>query len=708
MAPRKHGEPASWEVLPDSHPASSAHKSKKTRSHPQPEGETWPRRSYCIKDLITAPAPGITSIHDVLQYAARTHGNKKGFASRPILRTITEKKDIVRKGAGVNGEDVTETKTWNYFVLGKFEWTSYVEMEKRVRDVGSGLRELGVGGEGETFFSVYSQTGLNWQLAAQACAFSAVKICTAYDSLGTSGLSHSLSEPGVRGLFTNADLLPTLTKIIGETPTVRLVVYDGEADPKVLEDLKRNAGDREGGFKVVTLDEVEKLGRENPKEPIKANKDDVFCCMYTSGSTGAPKGVLLTHENILSAVGAIWHLLYELLDDDDTYLAFLPLAHILEFVVEMAWIYAGLPIGYGRVKTLTEASVRECHGDLIEFKPSIIVGVPAVWELIRKGICSKVDASGGVKKAIFNNALKMKQFATDYSVPGLAGLTDRVVFNQVKAQTGGRLKIALSGGGAVSATTQEFLCNAVVKVIQGYGLTETVGMCTILHPDFFNYGVAGCPVPSMEIKLKDVADAGYKSTNKLPQGEIWLRGPSVTKGYFMRDDLNREAFEDGWFKTGDVGQWNADGTLSIIDRIKNLIKLSDGEYIAVEKLESIYKSSNLVANGCLVVNTDHRQPAMVVVVHPQNIVTFAKQHNIGGDSSDPEALVREKRLADAMLKELNAIGKKAGFRTMELLETLVLTADEWTPESGLLTAAQKLNRKDIEKRYEKQIKAVYK
>ncbi len=202
-----------------------------------------------------------------------------------MLRTSTEKKDIVRKGAGENGADATETKTWTYFHLSPYEHTSYREMEARVVRVGSGLRALGVGGDDETFFNVYAQTGLTWQVAAQACAFSAVKICTAYDSLGPVGLSHSLSEPGVRGMFTNADLLPTLLKIIDEAPTVRLIVYDGEPDATVLEALKAKASSRENGLNVVHLDEVEALGKENPVEPIQAKTDDVFCCMYTSGSS---------------------------------------------------------------------------------------------------------------------------------------------------------------------------------------------------------------------------------------------------------------------------------------------------------------------------------------------------------------------------------------------------------------------------------------
>lgn len=200
---------------------------------------------------------------------------------------------------------------------------------------------------------------------AHACAFSAVTICTAYDSLGPSGLAHSLQEPGVRSMFTNAELLPTLIKVIDDCPTVRLVVYDGTPDESLLDQLR---GKREG-LNVVHIDEVERLGQANLKEAVRADPEDVYCVMYTSGSTGTPKGVMLTHKNIIAAVGAIWHLLYEYLTPVDTYLAFLPLAHILEFVIETSWLFAGLSIGYGKIKTLTDASVKDSQGDILEFKP---------------------------------------------------------------------------------------------------------------------------------------------------------------------------------------------------------------------------------------------------------------------------------------------------------------------------------------------------
>lgn len=166
-------------------------------------------------------------------------------------------------------------------------------------------------------------------------------------------------------MFTNADLLPTVLKVLDDTPTVRLIVYDGEAKSDVLDKLRAKRDE----LKVISLSEVEALGRKHLIEAKRAQPKDVFCCMYTSGSTGAPKGVLLTHANIIAAVGAIWHLLYEILTPEDTFLAFLPLAHILEFIVEASFIFAGITCGYGKIKTLTDTSVRNCKGDIAEFKP---------------------------------------------------------------------------------------------------------------------------------------------------------------------------------------------------------------------------------------------------------------------------------------------------------------------------------------------------
>ena len=220
----------------------------------------------------------------------------------------------------------------------------------------------------------------------------------------------------------------------------------------------------------------------------------------------------------------------------------------------------------------------------------------------------------------------------------------------------------------------------------GYGLTESTAMACILNPAWHNVGSVGGPVPAAELKLVDAKELGYFSTNN--QGEIWVRGPAIFKGYYKRPDLQEEAFAPGgWFKTGDIGQWNKDGTITIIDRLKNLIKLQGGEYIAIEHLEAVYKSCPLVANGAVIANPQHNAPAMVVVAHPVNLPAFAKKNGLG-DGEDLEHLCKDEKVVDAALRELVSVGKKQGLKGMELLEAIVLTEDEWTPESGFLTAAQ--------------------
>lgn len=222
----------------------------------------------------------------------------------------------------------------------------------------------------------------------------------------------------------------------------------------------------------------------------------------------------------------------------------------------------------------------------------------------------------------------------------------------------------------------------------GYGLTESTAMACILNPAWLQLGSVGGPVPASEIKLVDAKEAGYFSTNDPPQGEVYLRGPAIFKGYYKRPELDKEAFtEDGWFKTGDVGQWQKDGTLVIIDRLKNLVKLAGGEYIAVEHLESVYKSCPLIANGAIVASGDHNQAMMVCMAHPVNLVAFAKKNGLS-NTDDVETLCKDDKVVEAVHKELNATGKKNGLKGLEMLESIVLTEDEWTPESGFLTAAQ--------------------
>jgi long-chain acyl-CoA synthetase len=265
-------------------------------------------------------------------------------------------------------------------------------------------------------------------------------------------------------------------------------------------------------------------------------------------------------------------------------LTYLPLAHILEFVFENAVLFWGGTMGYGNPKTLSDGSVRNCKGDIREFKPTILVGVPAVWESVRKGIVSKVDSGSPIVKNLFWGALAAKTFLMSYGIPGTA-ILDALVFKKIKDATGGRLKICMNGGGPISKDTQRFISMAIAPMISGYGLTETAAMGALNDPKHFTIDALGDIPSAVEVKLVDFADANYFTHTTPPQGEIWLRGDSVVDCYFKNEEETKEAFtSDGWFKTGDIGEFDHNGHLKIIDRKKNLVKTQNGEYIALEKV----------------------------------------------------------------------------------------------------------------------------
>jgi len=296
-----------------------------------------------------------------------------------------------------------------------------------------------------------------------ACMSVGITIATAYDTPGESGLTHSLNEPGCVGVFTNAELLTAVLRVLPNTPTINVVIYDGKPPAGLVEKIKTAIPERE--IQVLSQDELRDLGKGKPEhEDRRPKAEDVACIMYTSGTTGAPKGVVLSQANLIAAVGAIQSLMGHIFaPEQDTFLAFLPLAHALEYVVELAMGYVGLQIGYGRIRTLTDASVRNCQGDLKECKPTIMIGVPQIWETIRKGILNNVNKMTPLKKSVFRGSMSIKKA----NVPILSNIVDSVVFSQVKAQTGGRLRYVLNGGAALSVETQQFLSTALVTVLQG-------------------------------------------------------------------------------------------------------------------------------------------------------------------------------------------------------------------------------------------------
>ncbi|TFK66792.1 acetyl-CoA synthetase-like protein [Pluteus cervinus] len=651
--------------------------------------------------LATQPQEGVETVRDLLEVAINEHGPRHVMGWRDIVKIHEEEKEIKKN---VDGKEITEKKKWKYFELSDYKYLTYNELEVAVTEVSRGLVDLGV--TQDSTVNLYASTSVSWQLMALGCAFIGTPIATAYDTLGPEGLAHSLNEPSCFAVFTNADLLSTVATVLSNTPTVQCVLYDGSPSSSILAKLQ---GIRPDSLKIMTIDELRERGRTLSKDRInsrKPGKGDLACIMYTSGSTGNPKGVCISHANLVASVAGARVLLGQHIRVDGRYLAYLPLAHVFEYIVELLFIFSGVLVGYGRNKTLTDSSVRNCVGDLSALKPNYMLGVPAVWETIRKGIEGQVQKGGYLTNFAFYGALNVKR----WGIPGLSWLLDSLVLNRARQATGGAVQYAVNGGAAISRDTREFVGLTVAPVVEGYGMTETCGMCAILPPECISTGTGsvGLPVPSIEIKLRDVPEAGYSSAHNPPTGEILIRGPSVSKGYFKRPDLNDDEnvfTKDGWLRTGDVATWNADGTLTIIDRIKNLVKLQNGEYIALERLESIYKSSPLVSNICVHANNHARQPIAIIV--PREHELRAALTNDSHSHASFAELCKTAAAKDAMLKSCNDVGKAHGLKGVELLQGVVLVDEEWSVESGLVTAAMKIQRTKIGNKWQKEIQEVY-
>eukprot|EP00842_Homolaphlyctis_polyrhiza_P004198 jgi/Hompol1/477/HPOL_005320-RA len=546
---------------------------------------------------------------------------------------------------------------------------------------------------------------------AHGCFSQNMVITTAYDTLGEEGLSYSINEADVTTLFTQADLLPVVKHIGSKTPTLKNIIYTGSATQDQVDSIKK----AHPHLIIYTLEDLRQLGAANLVPKVRPVPSDTCCIMYTSGTTGNPKGVVLTHANIVASVAGAHSLFKDIFADDEYYLAFLPLAHVLEFVVEHFAMLIGMSLGYGNVRTLSDTSVRNCSGDIRALRPTLMAGVPAVWETIRKGVSSKLAEMSPTGRMVFDMAFNLKWQFMQWGLPTY--ITDTFIFNKIREQTGGRLKFALSGGAPMAPDTQRFMTVCICQVVQGYGMTESCGASAIQTLDTLgSFGSVGAPFPSVEMKLVEVENSSYTpfptSPDQNPTGEVWIRGPAVMKGYLRQPQLTKEVLtDDGWLMTGDIGEWKPDGSLTIIDRKKNLVKLSNGEYVALEKLEAQYKTSTFVHNVC--VHADPLESYIVALVVPvekevRRFATTLPEYGDKASSAELEELVQLPAVNTRVLEDLKSVAKSAGFKPAEVIMSVTILHEEWTPQNGLLTAAQKIKRADITKKFKAELNKMYK
>ncbi|KAL9100291.1 MAG: hypothetical protein Q9163_004309 [Psora crenata] len=663
------------------------------------KGETIPRRHPDSKDkLVESPSADVKTIFDILKWSANNFGNAKALGTRKLLKTHQETKKVKKT---VDGKTEEVEKKWSYFEMGDYSYRSFVEYEKLCLQLGCGLRKLGLV-KGDRLH-LFAATSAHWLAMSHGAVSQSMPIATAYDTLGAEGLRHSLIQTEATAIYCDPHLLPILVNPLKEATGTKFVIYnsDGEVQQEHIDKLK-SVNDQ---LTIMSFEQLRELGESNPVDPVPPQPEDLCCIMYTSGSTGTPKGVPLKHKSVLASIAGVTTIIGKYIGPGDRLLAYLPLAHILEFIFENACLFWGGTMGYGSPKTLSDASVRNCKGDIHEFRPTILVGVPAIWETVRKGIVTKVNQGNAVVRHLFWGALAMKSFLMSTGLPGSA-LLDAVVFKKIKEATGGQLRVCMNGAGPIAKDTQRFISLAITPMITGYGLTETSAMGALMDPMHWSDSAIGDIPSSIEIKLVDFPDAGYFSSNSPPQGEIWIRGPPVVDGYYRNDEETAAAFtDDGWFKTGDVGEFDNNGHLRIIDRKKNLVKTLNGEYIALEKLESVYRSSPLVANICVYAANDKNKPVAIIVPAEPALKKMAQQNNIHGNGL--EELVHDKKLNGLVLKELQAAGKAGGLGGIEIIDGIVMSEDEWTPANGMTTAATKINRRAILAKHQKEVDVAY-
>ncbi|GGA66478.1 AMP-dependent synthetase/ligase [Ornithinibacillus halotolerans] len=490
-----------------------------------------------------------------------------------------------------------------------------------------------------------------------------------------------------------------------------IVVEDEEQRQKVIDsgvqlDFKviMYPGEESSGNDVLAFENFERIGKESLLsnwEDIWSNvkKEDLVTIIYTSGTTGKPKGTMLTHENFLANIQSVKFWFIELLPEDLA-LSYLPLSHVFE---RMAGHYTLLSIG----TTIAYAeSIETIQENLVEVKPTIITTVPRLLEKVYAKVLGEINGGSPVKKKIFNWALdigaerydnylkaSVQDIALgDFMSKSLARkwkLADRLVYKKVKEKLGGRLRGLVSGGGTLNPDIARFFWSLDMPILEGYGLTETAPVITLNPMVRSKVGTVGKVLPNLEVKLAE-------------DGEVLVKGPSVMNGYFKNEQATAEAFEGDWFKTGDIGAWDEEGYLKIIDRKKRILVLSTGKNVAPQPIESAINESPFIEQS-LVVGDNKKFITCLINPDYENLLPWAKKNNV--QSEDLEEICRYKVVRDLLEKEV--LTRTDKFANYEQPKKIVIISEPWTIDGGELTPKMSLRINVIQEKYKDLIENIY-
>ncbi|KAJ6830067.1 long chain acyl-CoA synthetase 4-like [Iris pallida] len=582
---------------------------------------------------------------------------------------------------------------------GKYIWQTYKEVYDTVIKVGASIRSCGVGHGGRC--GIYGANCPEWVISMQACNAHGVYCVPLYDTLGAGAVEFITCHAEIEIAFVEENKINEVLKTFpGSTKFLKTLVSFGNVTHEQREEVEKF------GLAVYSWDDFLLLG-DNQQFDLPVNKKtDICTIMYTSGTTGDPKGVTISNNSIMTLIAGVDRLLSnvnEQLHDNDVYLSYLPLAHIFDRVIEEMFIFRGASIGFwrGDVKLLIE--------DIKELKPTIFCAVPRVLDRIYTGLKDKISSGGFLKKFMFNVAYKYKlsKMRKGCKHDEAASFFDKIVFKKVKQGLGGKVRIILSGAAPLPSHVEAFLrVVSCAHVLQGYGLTETCAGTFVTQPNYMSMlGTVGPPVPNVDVRLESVPEMNYDALSSIPRGEVCIRGETLFSGYYKREDLTKEVMIDGWLHTGDVGEWQPDGSLKIIDRKKNIFKLSQGEYVAVENLENIY---GLVPDiDSIWIYGNSFESFLVAVINPnqQALEHWAEEHVVGGDFA---ALCDNAKAKEYILGELAKTAKLKKLKGFEFIKAIHLEPIPFDMERDLLTPTYKKKRPQLLNYYQKIIDNLYK
>ena len=552
-----------------------------------------------------------------------------------------------------------------------------------VEELSMALRGLGI--EPGDRVAILSENRPEWAYADLATLCAAAADVPVYPTLTAEQLLYILKDSGTKVLFvSNEEQARKALSVRAEAPDLRhVILMDATPLPDTL------------AFADVLARGRESLARD-PKavreRAASVGPHDLATIIYTSGTTGEPKGVMLSHDNIVSNVNASDEVIPDL-SGPDSVLSFLPLCHIFERMAgHCLMLKYGVSISYAE-------SIDKVPANLMEVKPTVMLAVPRLFDKIYARVHEGVAAAPPLRRKIFGWAMGVGRRALSYRLsrtsPGgllglKLGLADKLVFSKIRARTGGRLRIVVSGGAPLSPEIGTFFAAIGLPIQEGYGLTETSPVIAANRPKAIRVGTVGRPLPGVEVRIAD-------------DGEILTRGRHVMKGYFGKPEATADAIDkDGWFHTGDIGVLSADGYLSITDRKKDIIVTSGGKNLAPQPIENHIKTHPMVAE--IVVIGDKRHfPTALVVPRFESLEKWAQENGL--PTGNREELVASPKVVaeyERVIKEMTP-----HLAPFEKIKKIALLSREFSLEAGELTPKLNVKRRVIEQRYKEIIDRLY-